>query len=157
MISRIALVILTAFLFVGCQGHRSLPKEQWTVTEVHEVPGQEKVAIYTAARAWFAHTFRDSKSVLEVQDKDAGQLIGKGYIPKVLDWGLGASASLHFGITIDVKDGKYRIVIEALNFLTSTGTEREVIGESELKAVMSAMKQLDADLLSKIAVKKTDF
>lgn len=57
----------------------------------------KKNFLFSAAKAWFANSFNDSKSVLRDQDLDAGRIIGKGT-------GNGYS----FTIEIVVKDGKYR-------------------------------------------------
>jgi hypothetical protein len=46
-------------------------------------------ALFNLSRTWFANTFRDSKFVLEIQDKETGQLFGKGVIMDVISLTLG--------------------------------------------------------------------
>lgn len=38
----------------------------------------KKGLLFSAAKAWFANSFNDSKSVLRDQDLEAGKIIGKG-------------------------------------------------------------------------------
>jgi hypothetical protein len=73
-----------------------------------------KDAIYAAARAWFVDNFKDAKEVLQVQDKDAGELVGKGYIDipsnrfGYIAIGVGI---VWFNVTLYAKDGRYKYVI----------------------------------------------
>jgi hypothetical protein len=71
--------------------------------------------IYTAVQVWFANTFKDSKYVLKVEDKEAGKLVGRGsilYIP-FLYYG---EQYLTYGLEIDIKKGKYRYKIYDLKY-----------------------------------------
>ncbi|HNW89863.1 MAG TPA: DUF4468 domain-containing protein [Bacteroidales bacterium] len=72
-------------------------------TEVVTIDSISKNALYSAAQSWFAESFKDSKNVLEISDKEAGKLFGKGKAA------LGnLHGNLNFNITIIVKENKYK-------------------------------------------------
>lgn len=70
-----------------------------------------KDKIYAKCLYWFGMTFKSAKSVLQIQDKESGKIVGRGT--------LSASAYGNFygrvtdgttcTIDITIKDGKYRI------------------------------------------------
>ncbi|MCW3127216.1 MAG: hypothetical protein JWO03_2874 [Bacteroidetes bacterium] len=69
--------------------------------------------LFERARGWFTDAFKDSKNVLEVNDKESGELKGKGTMKvyckaygQTMSWGY-----LHFKINVSVKDGKYKFEI----------------------------------------------
>lgn len=84
-------------------------------SEVVEVPNVAEDELYNRARRMYATTFEDSKEVLEMEDREAGDLIGTGWIKipftKVIysDW-----AEFWMTIEIQVKDGKYKYIISDL-------------------------------------------
>ena len=90
---------------------------QIAYSEVVDVPGVSKADLYVRAGTWFSRTFRSAKSVLELQDKEAGKLIGNGSIPvtiKVPIVGATDAGSVAATITIQCKDGKYKYSFENL-------------------------------------------
>lgn len=89
-----------------------------TYTEVIEVPGISKDELYRRATVWFSKAFRSGKAVIDLQDKEAGKLIGKGYAGstvKVPLIGKQDAGDIRMTIAIDVKDGKYRYIVD--NFI----------------------------------------
>lgn len=89
-----------------------------TYSEVVETPGVSKNELYVRANTWFTRTFKSAKSVLELQDKEAGKLIGKGLLPviiKVPILGATDAGTVATTITILCKDGKYKYVIDNLS------------------------------------------
>jgi hypothetical protein len=74
-----------------------------------------KDQLYSAALAWFGDTFGRAKTVLDVQDKERGQLVAKQsftYAPKALVGSAGIKGTVKFVVTVEVKDGKYRYTID---------------------------------------------
>jgi hypothetical protein len=110
---------LASFLPVHAQSawHSPLPVDsathRITYTGIVDVPGATKLELYSRAREWYATTFGSSKAVLEMDDKDAGKLIGKAYasfgfagsIGKPLEWPMWRT------IKVEVKDGRYRYTL----------------------------------------------
>lgn len=79
-----------------------------TYREVIEVKDKSKDELYLSAKEWFAATFKDSKQVLEIDDKEAGVLVGSGWSNidgQVID------IKLWQTIKIETKDGKYRYTV----------------------------------------------
>lgn len=89
-----------------------------TYSEVIEVSGVSKNDLYVRANTWFTRTFKSAKSVLELQDKEAGKLIGKGVLPIMIKVPImGATDAGYVGATVTImcKDGKYKYVIDNLS------------------------------------------
>jgi len=97
-----------------------------TYQRIVEIPEMGKDAIYDRVLNYFIYNYGSGKSVIQMQDKDKGQIIGKGLYDNV-----------HIGISIittyvdtwhilrvDVKDGKARIL------LTLTEYDKKVTGGS---------------------------
>ncbi|HZX59300.1 MAG TPA: DUF4468 domain-containing protein [Mucilaginibacter sp.] len=69
---------------------------------VIQIPERTKQDLLNNAKQWFVDYFKDSKNVIQNEDKDQGRIVGKGIIviqPKAYD---------KITIQIDCKDGKYR-------------------------------------------------
>lgn len=66
--------------------------------------------IYVETNSWFTHSFNDGKSVIQLNDKDAGSVIGKGYISNIsyniVD---GTTVNAWIIIRVDIKNNKFRI------------------------------------------------
>lgn len=77
----------------------------------------DKNTIYVRAHEWLAKTFVSAEAVIDMQDKEAGKLIGKSSIPvtyttvTALSGRVTASQEVRYIISIDVKEGKYRCII----------------------------------------------
>lgn len=54
-----------------------------TRTTIVEAPGKTKNQIYIDVNTWFIHTFNSGKSVIQLNEKEAGVVVGKGYIENV--------------------------------------------------------------------------
>jgi hypothetical protein len=99
-----------------------------TYSEVVETPGVNKNELYVRANTWFTRTFKSAKSVLELQDKEAGKLIGKGLLSvmvKVPIVGATDAGTVATTITILCKDGKYKYVIDNLSHERPYGPNTE--------------------------------
>jgi len=72
-----------------------------------------KQDLYLKARQFISLQFKDSKEVIQMDDKDAGKIICKGIMEPTIKAGLGITVQsfVNFTITIDVKDGKYRCIL----------------------------------------------
>lgn len=79
---------------------------------IDSLPGS-KDDLYVRANEWMAKAFVSSKDVIQMQDKQAGKIVGKAVImvhtPSHTDEEVG------YTITIDAKDGKYRCILS--NFI----------------------------------------
>lgn len=66
-----------------------------------------KDRLFSNTKVWFANTFTNSKSVLQVEDNNAGRLLGKGY-SDISDKFATVPTYIKYTIEILVKNGKYR-------------------------------------------------
>lgn len=123
------MVIMLILISFATQAQTSVNYSE--VVKVDSVPAK---VLFERARAWFVARFKDSKNVLEVNDKESGELTGKGQIAatetsnkiitvfpktkkdtfqhiKSSELETRPYGTIGFTISIYVKDGRYRIVI----------------------------------------------
>lgn len=120
-------LIMRSFIFLfflvrlSCAQAQDMPVDPTTnlitYSEVIEAGGISKADLYVRAGTWFTRTFKSSKSVLELQDKEAGKLIGKGGLPVFIKTplvGTVDAGTVMATITVLCKDGKYKYTIDNL-------------------------------------------
>lgn len=81
------------------------------VTVIDSIP-KTKEQIYVTVNDWFARSFNDGKSVIQLNDKEAGCIIGKGHIANMgntLSFASNADISADVIIRVDMKDARMRI------------------------------------------------
>ncbi len=143
-----------------------MSQEQRHVQYVIEAPGVGKAELFTRANVWVAKTFRDAKSVIQVNDKDAGRLVGKGnaVCNELRQFGdVMNDYYLAFIMDITTKDGKVRAVFENLSMLTKDGSNsfQNIDNEDDLKKVKEKCiepihAEFKAAILSASGAKKSD-
>lgn len=78
--------------------------------ETIDTTSLNKEELYNVSKLWLANTFRDSKSVIEIDNKELGSIVGKGNFEIGASWMLTYTVlQCRFNIKIDIKDLKYRI------------------------------------------------
>lgn len=82
-------------------------------TAVMQVESATQDELFQRGRLWFASTFGDSKAVFEIQDKETGELVGKGIVKgKTAYRALGKDwinrYCYSFMLRVVVKDSRYR-------------------------------------------------
>lgn len=83
-----------------------------TYVQVVEAPGRTKEQLYITLNYWYTNSFNDGKAVIELNDKESGVIIGKGYIDGIATHLGGMNqykVNLKPIIKTDIKDGKIRI------------------------------------------------
>lgn len=104
----IAFIFLTSFVYA--QKNESTPVEY---TLIDSVQGSQ-TQLYIYARSWLASAFKSSKSVIEMEDKESGIIIGNGVLVHRVNSVLGNQVGIdviRFTITINVKTDKYRAIL----------------------------------------------
>ncbi|MGM0429758.1 MAG: DUF4468 domain-containing protein [Pseudomonadota bacterium] len=66
----------------------------------------DKSTLFNRTRLWLAESFVDSKEVIELEDKEAGLLVGNGGMEYT--YPLVPAMPGRFSLRIDIKDGKLR-------------------------------------------------
>lgn len=83
-----------------------------TYIQVVEAPGRTKEQLYITINHWYSNSFGSGKEVIQLNDKDAGVIIGKGYVEGIASHVGGMNqykVNLTPIIKTDIKDGKIRI------------------------------------------------
>lgn len=117
----------------------------FVISEVIEIKNVDKNELFVRGREWFNENFKNSKEVLQIQDKETGELSGKGIftISYVFHY-MGektAKTNVSFLLSLWVKDGKYKyeltnLVETELGFGTITvsdETKHKLSGFNEKK------------------------
>jgi hypothetical protein len=97
---------------------------------VVEVAGATKEQLYTRAYEWLAKAYRSANDVIQMQDKEAGRLVGKG-TASVRARGLSAGYVRHT-LTIYLKDGRYKYVLT--DFVHESGGMKDVYSGGPLES-----------------------
>lgn len=83
-------------------------------TEVVQVNGINKETLYQRARSWANDIFKSSKSVIQIDDKETGEIAGKAAFIASFSWNaLGkrtSTTTVNFKFQIISKDGKYKYI-----------------------------------------------
>jgi hypothetical protein len=118
----IALIILT-FLSVsiafGQKESLTLPVDSATnkITYsdvVHVDSFSSKLELFSRAKEWFTKTYKSSTSVIQMEDREDGKIIGKGLLKVYMTTILGSkleSGYINYTISIYTKDGRYKYEI----------------------------------------------
>lgn len=83
-----------------------------TYTQVVEAPGKTKEQLYVLINYWYTNTFTSGKEVIQLNDKEAGVIIGKGFVEGIATHSGGTNSykvNLCPIIKTDIKEGKIRI------------------------------------------------
>lgn len=76
------------------------------------IEGATKEQLYQRARSWFNDAFKSSKDVIQIQDKETGEIAGKGIIKSSITVRMFGShdyeAPFSFSMKVFVKDGKFK-------------------------------------------------
>lgn len=81
-------------------------------TQVVECPGKSKEELYVLLNYWYTNTFNDANSVIKLNDKELGCIIGQGFIEGIAAHSGGMNTyyvNLKPIIKTDIKEGKVRI------------------------------------------------
>jgi hypothetical protein len=104
------LLLPLLFIFTGLFAQDSA----LTFSRVVSIENVSKNELYDRAKSWFAETYKSAKDVIQMDDKEAGKLIGKGnfrYDSKVFSGSTQTTGWISYTITLQVKDNKYRYEI----------------------------------------------
>ena len=107
--------------------------------EVVEVEGAEAALLYDRARAWFSDTYVSGESVLDLEDREAGRLIGKGLLRLP---GAGSYVIRH-QLRVEVKAGRYRYTLSDIRWSAGQTTptpERPMTDKGNMMGMLTRKK-----------------
>lgn len=100
-------------LEIGVPG-KDLSTGDLVYQEVVEVTDINAAQLYSRAKATITDLYKSAKDVVQLDDKDAGRIVAKGTYEIVGD-ALGTSIDyVHHSLTIEAKDGRYRVTVSDL-------------------------------------------
>lgn len=79
--------------------------------QVDSLDGIAKAELFNRSKVWFVNTFKSANAVLQLEDKETGNLMGKA----ITNYEAGnlfsgpSTSHVHYTININVRDGKCRI------------------------------------------------
>lgn len=99
----------------------------------YSIPGKNKNDIYLEVNNWFVHSFKSGKSVIQLNEKDEGCIIGKGYIDALgsaSGFSTNSKAVAWIILRVDIKDEKLRVIatIQSYEVSKSTGIGMALLG-----------------------------
>ena len=116
-ITVVKIVFVVYIIMASVSGYSQTTKFEFAL--IDSVQGT-KSELYIYARSWLASSFKSSKSVIEMEDKESGTIIGNGIFINRVNSAFGNQVGIDiisFNITINTKDNKYRAVLS--NYLHS--------------------------------------
>lgn len=99
------------FLFVSEFAFGQVQSEYTKIDSVQ----YNKAQLFGFAKSWFSEVFKSGESVIDMEDKDLGRLIGNGKMAYRQNSPFGNQVGLDvisFQMNIDTKDNKYKITIK---------------------------------------------
>lgn len=110
------LLVAIFLLFIGnCFGQSDTTLKYTEVVQIDSISKQE---LYQRARSWTNDVFNNSKNVIQINDKETGEIAGKAIFNATFSWNaLGkrtTETTVNFKFQITVKDGKYKYVFTNL-------------------------------------------
>jgi hypothetical protein len=100
-----------------------------TYQEVVEAPKINKNDLYTRGRQWFAESFKSANSVLQMDDKESGKLIGRTVFTRsyIIPAGFGMTVpqefTVYYTINLSLKDEKFRTVVSNFRVASAPGQD----------------------------------
>jgi hypothetical protein len=126
--ARIAAILgafLTAGLFMSCAGlPEPMPPEQLVISEVLAVD-KSRDELYGKAKNWmldFSNPRESRRMRIDYQDREAGQLVGRGIIDVRYRFG---TRPTRFLLTIHVEDGLARLAVQHAFYIIRENPTRE--------------------------------
>jgi tRNA threonylcarbamoyladenosine modification (KEOPS) complex Pcc1 subunit len=112
-------IILFCILFTSCSTYEKVPANMESISEKYKIEGS-KNDLFVKANNWMVEIFKDSKSVIQFSDKEAGVVTGR-YLFKDFGNKYVLGERVDFGqiyaiIKLQVKDGATKITIDAEDF-----------------------------------------
>lgn len=106
------------FLIVFIFAIPALAQGQTAITydEVIELEGVSKDDLFNRGNHWMINVFKDPNKVIQLKDKEGGQIIGKGnfsYKQSKNGWGASIQTEgvVNFTVKLFFKEGRYRYIL----------------------------------------------
>jgi hypothetical protein len=151
-------VVLFMATLSGYAGMQEARKSDLTITRVIQAPGYTEAQIYAATKIWIAQNFNSAKAVIELDDKDRGQIIGNGilsYPCSSMDCLTKGGWKVHVTMRVDMKDQRFKITFSNLRIIfppsaTSPGDEFPVRTQGSLDDIRPMLLKIGPAILKSV-------
>jgi hypothetical protein len=140
------ILILPCLLFlIQCAGTgvQATPEEK-IIQKVYDV-SLVKDVIFSRSMEFVAKKFKSAKDIIQLSDKENGNIICKGTVD--IDKGMGLICPYEFTMSIEVKDNRYRLTFDNYIFYFQ-GQANEVNNKELVEAIKTKLYGI-ADELNK--------
>lgn len=89
----------------------AIAQESLSFTEVVENPGVSQKELYGRAKLWFADSYKSAKAVIQTDDPEVGQIVGKPlfkFSPGFFMGGEAVAGNINYTVKVFCKDGKFK-------------------------------------------------
>lgn len=108
--------MLHLLLFLPFTGFaQELPVQDGKIiyTDVLQVEGSAAADLFARAKRWYVKEYRNANEVIQMEDPERGEIIGKGIFKVVY---FSRQPNIRHTVTIQVKDGRYRYEISNFSY-----------------------------------------
>jgi len=105
------IILILVLITINAKLFGQVPLSYSEVIQVNDVSKNE---LFDRAKLWFAISFKSSNSVLQIENKEEGELVGKGFFKYYSNiWSVKhvTEGPIRFTIKIYIKDGRYKYEI----------------------------------------------
>ncbi len=102
------LIFLSTILF---------PQEPILYEKVIRTDSIGKDLLFATINDWFASNYNSANDVIQMIDKDAGILIGKGSMRYDYGWNSSCNGNVSYTIKIYVKENRFKVILRDFNHL----------------------------------------
>lgn len=124
--------LITLILLFICTYAFSQSDSAIKYTGVVTVDSATKEQLFIRARSWLNNNFKSSKAVLEISDKETGELSGNGILTTYFSSNIAGAkkmeAGSQFKISIWVKDNKYKYEIKNIDNVSLSNGRTNTLG-----------------------------
>lgn len=145
----ILIILITTTLLYSCAapGSLNLPKDEngnYEYQGVVEVEGKSQTELFDEIKEWTALNFRSAQDVIQLEDRDNGIFIAKGYIPVMMKM---YERYLYHTLRVETREGRYRYTINDFEIFTPSTNERyslekAMISQNDGDKVDTVIKEL---------------
>ena len=154
-------------MLFSCAGMQPIAEADKNFERVVEVPGYSKDQIYVATKIWIAENFKSAKSVIELDSKDDGIIIGNGIISypcSGMDCMTKSDWKVPFTIRVDIKDQKFKLAFSNIRLswpasyrsgITSPAYDGPVNTQGDINEIKPALLKFGDEMLTSINSNKS--
>jgi len=116
MIKKIVVGVIAVILVINSE--KANGQSELGFSRVVGIDSTDKDQLFTKGLLWFAETFKDSKAVIELKERESGLIVGKG----LLKYSASSLSDLYYGsilghikftVKVSVKNEKVRIELDS--------------------------------------------